>query len=295
VERPALTRQGILLLVASLALLSTLDASGKLLAMAGVPVLMVSWVRYSVHTALMAAVLLPMRGKALLHTRSLPRQLVRGVLMLFSSVLFFSVLKRVPLAEATAMNFVAPFVVMALAPWLLGEPHRLHRWVGVIAGFVGMLVIVRPGGQLDREGVVLGLLTAVTFALFQISTRRVAHDDPLTTNFYGGLLGTVVLTLALPFYWELPRLASWQWALLLSTGVTGLLGHWLQTAAFARVPATLLAPFFYVQIIYATVLGWLVFGQLPDSLTWMGIALIAAAGLAVALREARLARAARRP
>ena len=294
-EGPALTRQGILLLVGGLALLSTLDASGKLLAMGGVPVLVVSWVRYTVHTALMAAVLLPTRGKALLQTKSLSRQLVRGVLMIFSSVLFFSVLKRVPLAEATAMNFVAPFVVMALAPWLLGERHRLHRWLGVAIGFAGMLVVVRPGGQVESEGVVLGLLTALTFALFQIATRRVAHDDPLTSNFYGGVMGTIALTLGLPFYWEIPHLAPWQWTLLLSTGVTGLLGHWLQAAAFARVPATLLAPFFYVQIFYATVLGWFIFGQLPDGLTWVGIALIAAAGLGVALWEARLARMARQP
>ncbi|TWO70709.1 DMT family transporter [Caenimonas sedimenti] len=285
-------QSGILYLVGGLWLLSTLDASGKLLVMAGVPVLMVSWFRYAVHTALMSAVLLPSRGKALLHTRSLPRQLVRGALMILSSVLFFSVLKRVPLAEGTAMNFMAPFFVMAMAPWLLGEPHRLHRWLGVAVGFAGMLVVVRPGGQLDRVGVLLGVLTAFTFALFQISTRRVAHDDPLTTNFYGGLSGTVVLTLALPLYWETPQLAPWQWALLISTGLTGFLGHWLQAAAYARAPATLLAPFVYLQIISAAGLGWLIFGQLPDQVTWAGFALIASAGLGVALWEARLARAA---
>lgn len=294
-EGPALTRTGILLLICSLAFLSTLDASGKLLTQAGVPVLVVSWVRYVVHTGLLAAVLLPRRGKALLRTQSLKRQMVRAVLMILSTVLFFSVLHRVPLAQATAMNFLAPFIVMALAPWLLRESHRLHRWLGVAAGFAGMLVIVRPGGQLDGVGVALGLLTALVFALFQISTRRVAADDPLTTNFYSGLLGSAVLTLGLPFYWDMPQLAPWQWALLLSTGVTGLVGHTLQTAAYARVPASLLAPFFYVQIVYATTLGWLIFRQLPDALTWLGIAMIVCAGVAVALREARLARAARQP
>lgn len=283
-------RSGILLLVASLWLLSVLDASGKLLVMAGVPVLVVSWFRYVVHIVLMSAVLLPTRGRALLHTKSLPRQLVRGSLMILTSVLFFSVLKRVPLAEGTAMNFMAPFFVMAMAPWLLGEPHRLHRWIGVAVGFAGMLVVVRPGGQLDREGVLLGLLTAFAFALFQISTRRVAHDDPLTTNFYGGMFGTVVLTLALPLYWEMPQLSPWQWALLVSTGLTGFLGHWIQTAAYARAPATALAPFAYLQIVSAAGLGWAIFGQLPDALTWAGVALIVAAGLGVAWKETRLAR-----
>jgi drug/metabolite transporter (DMT)-like permease len=286
---------GILLHVAGLWLLSTLDASGKLLVMAGVPVLVVTWFRYVVHTVMMSAVLLPARGKALLHTKSLPLQLLRGLLMILTSVLFFTVLKYVPLAEATSMNFMAPFFLMAMAPWLLGEAHRAHRWLGVALGFVGMLVVVRPGGQLDTTGVLLGMLTALTFALFQASTRKVAHDDPLTTNYYGGLFGTVSLTLALPFFWETPQLAPWQWALLVSTGFTGFLGHWLQAAAYRRAPASLLAPFSYLQIISATALGWAVFGQLPDRTTALGIALICAAGLGVALWEYRLSRGRRPP
>jgi len=276
---------GILLHIAGLWLLSTLDASGKLLVMAGVPVLVVTWVRYVVHIALMTAVVLPSRGTAIFRTQSLPRQLLRGFLMIVTSVLFFSVLRHVPLAEATAMNFMAPLFVMALAPWLLGERHRAHRWVGVALGFAGMLVVVRPGGQLGTAGVALGVATAFAFALFQISTRRVAHDDPLTTNYYGGLFGTVVLTIALPWFWQMPQLAPWQWALLASTGVTGLLGHWLQAAAYRKAPATLLAPFNYLQIVSAATIGWLVFGQWPDRVTALGIALICAAGLGVAAWE----------
>ncbi|MFI5445567.1 DMT family transporter [Polaromonas sp. UC242_47] len=283
-----MNKSGILLHIAGLWLLSTLDASGKWLVMAGVPVLMLSWVRYSVHTALMTAVVLPSRGLAIFKTQSLARQMVRGVLMIATTVLFFSVLARLPLAEATAMNFLAPLFLMAMAPWLLHEPHRLHRWLGVLAGFAGMLIVVRPGAQLDPVGVVLGLLTALTFALFQIATRRVAHDDPLTTNYYGGLFGTVALTLALPWFWEMPQLSPWQWALLLSTGLTGFLGHWLQIAAFRKSPASLLAPFSYLQIVAAATLGWLVFGQLPGQISSLGIALICLAGLGVALTEARL-------
>ncbi|MBX3587608.1 MAG: DMT family transporter [Ramlibacter sp.] len=280
---------GILLHIAGLWLLSSLDASGKLLVMAGVPVLMVSWFRYVVHIGLMTAVVLPQRGRAIFATKSLPRQLQRGLMMITTTVLFFSVLGRVPLAEGTAMNFMAPLFLMALAPWLLQEPHRLHRWLGVVVGFAGMLIVMRPGGQLDRVGVILGLLTALAFALFQIATRRVAHDDPLTTNYYGGLFGAIALTLALPWFWRTPQLAPWQWLLLASTGVTGFLGHWLQIAAFKRAPATLLAPFSYLQIVAAATLGWLVFGQLPDRATAAGIALICAAGLGVAVAEARLA------
>ena len=156
-------KSGILLHIAGLWLLSGLDASGKWLVLAGVPVLMVSWARYAVHTALMTVVVLPSRGTAIFKTKSLPRQLVRGLLMITTTVLFFSVLGRLPLAEATAINFMAPLFLMAMAPWLLHEAHRLHRWLGVLAGFVGMLVVVRPGAQLDPVGVALGLGQGAAF------------------------------------------------------------------------------------------------------------------------------------
>jgi len=284
-----MNKSGILLHIAGLWLLSALDASGKWLVMAGVSVLMVAWMRYAVHTALMTAVVLPSRGWAIFQTKSLPRQLVRGLLMIATTVLFFSVLGRLPLAEATAINFMAPLFLMMMAPWLLHEPHRLHRWLGVLAGFAGMLIVVRPGAQLDPIGVALGLATALAFAFFQIATRRVAHDDPLTTNYYGGLFGTIALSLALPWFWSTPDLSLRQWLLLVSTGLTGFLGHWLQIAAFRQSPATLLAPFSYLQIVAAATLGWLVFGQVPGQTTALGITLICLAGLGVALTEARMA------
>jgi len=146
---------------------------------------------------------------------------------------------------------------------------------------------VRPGSPLDPLGVALGLLTALTFAFFQISTRRVAHDDPLTTNFYGGLFGSVALTAALPWFWEVPHLSAPQWVLLISTGFTGFAGHLLQIMAYSRTQATLLAPFTYLQIVAAAMLGWVAFGQLPDLTTAVGIALICFAGLGVVLWEAR--------
>lgn len=283
-----LNKNAILIHVAGLWTLSTLDASAKWLVLAGVPVLMVTWVRYVMHIALMSAVVLPSRRSSLFKTKSLSRQLVRGLLMVLSTMLFFSVLRRLPLAEATSLNFMAPLFLMAMAPWLLGETHRWHRWVGVVMGFAGVLIIVRPGSTLDPVGVALGLLTALTFAFFQIATRRVAHDDPLTTNYYGGLFGSVALTLALPWFWEIPELSPGQWLLLISTGFTGFVGHLLQIMAYSKAQATLLAPFSYLQIIAAVALGWLVFGQLPDLTTVIGIALIGFAGLAVVLWETRM-------
>lgn len=251
------------------------------------PVLVVTLVRYVMHVVLMTAVFLPLHGGALFKTRSLSRQLVRGLLMVLSTVLFFSVLGRLPLAEATSLNFMAPLFLMAMAPWLLNESHRLHRWIGVLVGFAGVLIVVRPGAQLDPLGIALGLLTAVTFAFFQISTRRVAHDPPLTTNYYGGVFGSVALLLALPWFWTTPNLSVIQWLLLLSTGVTGFAGHLMQIMAYGRTQATLLAPFSYLQIVAAVTLGWLSFDQLPDLTSLIGMGLICLAGLAVVLWETR--------
>ena len=278
---------GILFYVGGLWVLSALDVTGKVLAALGLPVLLICWFRYLAHVLVVAMVVLPRRGRALFHTRSLWRQLQRGGLMILTTVLFFSLLARAPLAEATALSFFAPLFMLALAPWLLREGHRAHRWLGAIVGFLGMLIVVRPGGQLSPSSSALGALTALSFACLNISTRRVAHDDPLTTNLYGGLTGMVALTVALPFFWRTPQLEAWQWALLASMGVTGFLGQWLQISGFKLASASLLAPFMYLQILSAAFFGWFVFRQLPDPVTAAGIVLICAAGLCVAVFEGR--------
>ena len=278
---------GVLFLIAGAWTLSLLDATGKALTVAGLSVVLVSWARYAVHTLLLCLIVMPVRGRGMLRSRQPRFQLLRSLLMLATTLLFFSVLKLLPLAEATAINFCAPLFVIALSSWLLHEPFNRSRLIGVVIGFAGMLIVVRPGGGLNPQGVALGVLTAITFAAFQIATRRVASDDPLTTNFYGGLTGTVVLTLMLPFFPLDLDLTPLQWALLASTGVTGMAGHLLQISAYRYAPASLLSPFIYLQIISATVIGWLAFGQLPDAGTALGIAIICAAGIFVAVSEWR--------
>lgn len=287
---PVLLR-GIACYVIGLWLLSTLDTSSKVLVGIGVPVLMVAWFRYVGHMVLMVALVMPRVGRAeLLRTESLTRQCVRGALMISTTLLFFTLLRHAPVAEATAFNFMAPLFILMVAPWLLHESHRLRRWVGVAAGFAGMLLVVRPGGQLSAGTAVLGCITALSFAGFQLATRRVAHDSPLTTNFYGGLFGAVALTLALPFFWQTPELSAGHWALLVSTGLSGFVAHWLQIIGFRHAPASVLAPYAYLQILAATALGWAVFGQLPDAVTAAGMALICLAGLVVAVLDARAGR-----
>ncbi len=286
---------GIIALVLSTWALSGLDSSGKWVMGVGVPLLFLCWVRYVVHLALVLALVLPSRGLRALRSLRTRDQILRGAIMLAATLSFFTTLRHLPQAEATAINFLAPLIVLALAPWVLREPPRMSRWIAAGAGFAGVLIIIRPSSGLDPVGTMFGLITAFIFAGQYIATRRVAIDDPFTTLIWSGAVGSVCLTLALPVILPpaLPALASLtaaQWAVLLSTGFWGCVGHLLQIQAYRNASASMLAPFIYFQIISASTLGWLIWGQFPDALTWLGIAIICASGITIGVVEWRAGR-----
>jgi len=283
---------GIALLVLSTWALSSLDASGKWVMAAGVPVLVLSWIRYVLHVLLVTALVVPLKGRRILHSHNPRAQLRRGLCMLVATLLFFTTLSYLPQAEATAINFLAPLIVLACSPWLLNEPRYLSRWIAAAVAFVGVLMVVNPGAGLDPVGVAFGLLTACGMAAQHITTRGVARDNPLTTLIWGGIFGTVGLSLLMPFALpaSLPMLAALsplQWAVLLSTGISGALGHLLQIAAYRNAPASLLAPFGYLQIVSATTIGWLIWGDFPNALSWLGIAIVCGSGVTIGLIEWR--------
>lgn len=283
---------GVLLLVLSMWTLSCLDASGKWVMNAGVPLLVLSWFRYAVHLALVLALVLPARGLGVFRSKKPREQILRGGSMFLATLMFFTTLSYIPQAEATAINFLAPLLVLSAAPWVLKEPARLSRFVAAGIAFIGVIIVIRPGGGLDPVGTVFGLLTACCFAVQFIATRRVAGDDPFTSLIWSGAVGTLCLTLTLPFILPpalpvLKALAPLDWVVLISTGITGGLGHLFQIAAYRRAPASTLAPFVYLQIISATSVGWLVWGHFPDPLTWLGIAIICASGIGIGLIEWR--------
>jgi len=286
---------GVLFLLASTWGLSALDASSKWAMAAGVSLLFLCWIRYAVHLVLVLCLVLPARGIRVLRSLRLRDQILRGVTMLIATLMFFLTLQRLPQAQATSINFLAPLLVLVLAPWVLNEPMRVSRWVAAGVGFFGVLIVVRPGGGLDPVGVAFGLMTAVLYATQFIITRRVAVDNTLTTLVWSGLVGTVCLTLLMPFILPaalpgLRELDALQWLVALSTGVFGGLGHLFQIHAYRNAPASMLAPFQYTQILAASTLGWLVWRQFPDATTWMGIGIICASGIGIGLWEWRVLR-----
>ncbi len=285
---------GALLLIAAMWSLSGLDASGKYLmgAAIGVPLLVLSLFRYVVHLILATTLVIPTKGWQAVRCQRPVAQLIRGISMLCATLSFFTTLHYLPQAQGTAINFLAPLIMLAVAPWVLKEPPYISRWVACAVGFLGVMLVVRPSSGLDPVGTLFGLLTACMMSVQYIATRKVAADDPYTTLIWSGGVGSVALILGLPFYWEelkavINQLSSFQWLILFGTGFWGCLGHLLQIQAYRNAPASLLAPFLYFQIVSAAVLGWLIWGQFPDLISWIGIAIVCTSGIVIGLIEWR--------
>lgn len=279
--------RGMALLAGAVFLFACLDTTIKHLAQSfSVPV--VAFVRYAVHLSLMLAILVPRSGLQVARTQRPVLVVVRALCLALMTFLMMLGLKRLPVAEATAIGFVAPLLVVLLARPLLGERIGWRRWTAVLAGFGGVLLVARPGGELDPLGVSCVLAAALCGTAYQLLSRLLARSEGTQTLlFYVALAGCMSFGLALPWAGPQPTPSLFDALLLFSLGVTGGLGHYLFTQAYQHAPASMLAPFSYLQLLWAGLLGWLVFGQVPHPLALLGMAVIAAAGVAVALSQRR--------
>ncbi len=281
----------VLLIVGAVFCFSLLDACVKFLAQS-YPVPLLVWARYGLQAVATVVWLAPRMGLDLVRTPQLGLQLVRGTVLLASSLCFFSALRFLPLADATAINYMTPIVVILLSVAVLKERMTPLRWAFVGIGFFGMLLIVRPSASILHGAALLGLGAASFYATYQLLTRKLAAEDPRVTLFYPALAGTILMTMVLPF---IDRGEAMPWphmALVALTGALGTVGHFLFILAFQRAPASALTPFTYIQIVWATLLGWVFFGSFPDVFTFIGIAIIAGSGLMLAWHERRKALAA---
>ena len=283
-QRSALA--GIAFALIAVACFAILDTTTKFVS-AGVPLLMALWFRYFFQAASTTVIMLPMHGRALLRTEHPKFHVARGLLLLCSSLMAFFSLRAMPVGEFTAIVMITPLAVTVLAAVWLKERVSLLRWLLVVGGFVGTLIIIRPGSQSYGWSALLPLGLVASNASFQVLTSKMARiEQAATMHFYTGWVGALVSALALPFVWV--TLDSGQlWALLILMGTAATIGHFLLILAYGNAPATTLTPYLYMQIAFAMFFGWLVFAHLPDRWSVLGIALIAVCGAGGAWLTAR--------
>ena len=266
-----------------------LDTMSKYL-VAYYPASALVWLRYVLQTLVMMAIFLPRMGARLVRTSSPVVQLLRSLMLVFSSVVFVVALNHMQIAEVASIVFLAPIIVALAGGPLLGERVSARTWFALAGGFTGVLLIIRPGGNAFTWWALLPLGCAFFFAGYQILTRKLAgHDDPITTLFFPGLIAVVAIPPVFPGSISSLPAVPLHAAMLAGIGVLGAVGHFLLIRAHGLAPATLLAPFGYTQLLVVLSLGWLVFGQLPDGIALTGIALIAGSclGLIITARSSR--------
>jgi len=251
------------------------------------PVMQLLWVQYSLLLLIVLPTIAVRHGWRSLWPSHIIPQIARGMMSMLAVGLFYIAITEIPLADATALIFISPVVVTALSPFLLHENVGIRRWLAVIVGFIGIIFIVQPGFQEFRLGTFASLGAGVIWAFFQIMTRSLAQQEiPLVTVLYTALIGAATMNLLLPFYWVTPVLSDGV-MLLLMAGFASV-GQALLIYAFVAAPAVVVAPFVYVTIIVATATGYIAFGDLPGLMTWVGITVIIASGIYIALREAKV-------
>ena len=267
---------------------STLDATAKYL-VRDHTLFLVVWARYVGQMLVTTPIAWHRVGPGFWRTSNLRIQLVRSLCLVIATLCFFGGLRYLPLAEASAITFLAPMCAIVLSMPVLGERPTRARWTSALVGFAGVLVLLRPGSAVFHPATGFLVLAAISNALYQLLTRKLPNDTPHTTLFYSGLVGAAGLSLALPFV-DMPDVVTARDAMfLLVLGLLAGLGHWALIAAFLRAPASLIAPFTYLHMIWATFYGFAIFGQLPDALSAAGMAIIVASGAGLMLHERRRA------
>lgn len=269
--------------------LTTLDATAKFLVQDHA-LLLVVWARYAGQMLFVAPFAWHRVGRGFWRTRSPGLQLLRSAMLLGATACFFTGLRYLPLAEGSAILYVAPLLVVLLSGPMLGERPTRARWIASLVGFLGVLILLRPGSAIFHPATLLLLAAALFNALYHTLTRKLAGDDVHTTLFYSALVGTVVLSALVPWQLDGLQLTLHGAGLLLLLGALAGLGHGFVIAAYVRAPASLLTPFAYAQIVWAVAYGYAIFGQLPDRWSAAGIAVIAASGVCLAVIERRRVR-----
>ena len=268
-----------------MACFACLNAMSKTLSTSGYPVILVIWARYVFAFVFMLAIFLPRSGRQLFSIRRLDTQVVRGLLLFFSSYLFFHGVVYLPLAMAAAISLSSPIIVTALSAKLLDEPVGPRRWAAVVVGFIGALIVVRPGHAGFDWHALLIVASTICSSFYQLFSRRYGQTErPDASATVATIVGTIAATPFVPFEWVTPT-TTWHALLFVGMGIMAGTGHYFVTMAYSQAPAAVVTPFNYTQLIGSAILGYAVFNELPDLWTWMGSAVIVASGLYIGDRE----------
>jgi drug/metabolite transporter (DMT)-like permease len=274
--------KGILLMNVAMFLLAGMDGISKTLA-ADYAVPQILSVRFLIFCLFALAIARPRSLRAAFRSKHPYLQIARSLIITIEVGVFILAFRYLPLADTHAIAGIAPLLVTALAVPFLGEKVGMRRWTAIGIGFLGLLIIVRPGIGVFNPAALIALAGAVLWSVYQILVRKVSDDDAATSLLYMAVIGAVVMTALAPFFWKPPDTTGW--LLLLSLGVVGSLGHYILILAFRAAPASTLQPFHYIVLLWATAIGYWVFGDLPDAWTILGAAIIAGSGLYAFYRE----------
>ena len=275
--------RGIALILLSTIFLSTSDTAAKYLSKT-LPPVEIAWMRFVVFAVIMAPAMLPGSPLFAMRTSRLNFQLMRGLTLLGSSVLFITGLRYLPIAEASATSFVAPLFVTALSIIFLSEKVGVRRWIATAVGLTGVIVILRPGTGAFQMAALLPIASALAWACTLVMTRVMSGREHATTTMaYSSIVGVCVMSAIVPFVWVAPSPNAILLGLLV--GVASTTGQWIVVLAFRYADASVLAPFSYIQLLWVSIFGFVIFGEVPDAWTMAGAAIIVASGLYTAHRE----------
>jgi drug/metabolite transporter (DMT)-like permease len=265
-------------------LFSLLDGSAKWL-VGTLPVIVVVWLRFVTHVLFAGIVLFPVRGLALIRTRHLRWHVLRALMFVAMTGINFWALQYLQLTVTSSIFFSVPLMIALASAPLLGEKLDAGRWVAILAGFAGVLVIVRPGGAEFHPAMLASVLNAILYAAFMLMTRRLAaYESPETIQYLPAVGAAIGLTPFALAAWQSPE--GWlEWTVACLLGVLGGCGHYLLALAHRYAPASVIAPFLYQQVIYMALFGYLVFGDVPSPAVWIGAAIVIASGLYLFARE----------
>ena len=278
-------KQAIAQVLGIMVMFAAYDAISKYLARA-YPIPELLWIRYLTHVSLILVLFGRRMGWDLIRTARPVLQVIRAGMLVAVSFFVMAGLRHISLAETTAIIFLAPLLVTALSAIVLKERVDLRQWVAVLLGFIGVLIIVRPSSSGLNVALLYPLASAVCYSLYQILTRTVkGSEHPVTTHLFTGLVGFVICSVSWQSDWVVPAL--WPGFLMVCLGLLAGIGHYFLIGVFQHVGPAVVAPFTYTQLAWAVLFGFLFFGEIPDALSLLGIAIIASSGLYVALRPAR--------